>query len=85
MLDRNLLDQVQDIFLHLSSHYTFRITCNLQHEQAQELIEFLDDVAGCSDKLSCQLTETDEPRLEFSLLKEGEETGVTCPRHSRRT
>lgn len=36
----------------------------------------LKDVAGCSDKLSCEVTETEEPKLEFSLLKNGKETGV---------
>ena len=35
------------------------------------MIDFLNDIASCSDKLSCQVTETDEPKLEFTLLKEG--------------
>ena len=40
------------------------------------MIDFLNDIASCSDKLSCQVTETDEPKLEFTLLKEGKETGI---------
>lgn len=76
MLDKNLLDQVQGIFLPLESHYTFHITCDPQSEQGRELIGFLDDVAGCSDKLSCRLTEKEGQRPEFSLLKEEEETGI---------
>ena len=43
---------------------------------AGEMIDFLNDIASCSDKLSCQVTETDEPKLEFTLLKEGKETGI---------
>lgn len=60
----------------MEAQYTFHIVRHPRHESAQELAELLEDVAGCSDKLSCKITETEEPKLEFSLLKEGEETGV---------
>lgn len=60
----------------MEARYTFHITCNPEHEQAGEMIDFLNDIASCSDKLSCQVTETDEPKLEFTLLKEGKETGI---------
>lgn len=76
MLETNISDQVREVFRQLEAHYIFRITCHPEHGQTQELINFLNDVAGCSDKLSCQLTETDEPKLEFTLLKEGKETGI---------
>ena len=76
MLETSILDQVRSIFQQLESRYTFHITYSPAHEQAQELIDFVNDVAGCSDKLSCLVTSTDEPRLEFTLLKEGEETGI---------
>ena len=76
MLETSILDQVRGIFQQLEARYTFHIAYHPKHEQAQELIDFLNDVASCSDKLSCQLTATDEPKLEFTLLKEGEETGI---------
>ncbi len=76
MLETSILDQVRGIFQQLESHYTFHITYHPNHEQARELIDFLNDVADCSDKLSCELTETDEPKLEFTLKKEGKETGI---------
>lgn len=76
MLETSILDQVRGIFQQLESSYTFHITYHPNHEKAQELIDFLNDVAGCSDKLSCRLTETDQPRLEFTLEKEGKETGI---------
>lgn len=75
-LETSILDQVRSIFQQLESRYTFHITYSPRHEQAQELIDFLSEVAGCSDKLSCLLTSTDEPRLEFTLLKEEKETGI---------
>lgn len=76
MLDSNIIDQVRSVFLQLESHYTFHITLHPNHEKAQELVDLLNDVASCSDKLSCRLTETDKPLLEFSLEKEGADTGV---------
>lgn len=76
MLEATILDQVRSIFQPLEARYTFHITCNPEHEQAGEMIDFLNDIANCSDKLSCQVTETDEPKLEFTLLKEGKETGI---------
>ena len=76
MLEATILDQVRSIFQPLEARYTFHITCNPEHEQAGEMIDFLNNIASCSDKLSCQVTKTDEPKLEFTLLKEGEETGI---------
>ena len=76
MLETSILDQVRSIFQQLEARYTFHITYHPKHEQAGELIEFLNDVASCSDKLSCRLTIADEPKLEFTLLKEGQETGI---------
>lgn len=76
MLETSILDQVRSVFQQLESHYSFHITYDPKHEQAQELVEFLKDVASCSDKLSCQLIETGEAKLEFTLLKEGKETGI---------
>ena len=76
MLEANILDQVRSIFQPLEARYTFHITCNPEHEQAGEMIDFLNDIASCSGKLSCEVTETDEPKLEFTLLKEEKETGI---------
>lgn len=76
MLETSIIDQVRSIFQQLESNYTFHITYHSNHGQTQELVDLLNDVATCSDKLSCRLTETDKPLLEFSLLKEGIDTGV---------
>ena len=76
MLETNILDQVRSIFQPLEARYTFHITCNPKHEQARELIDFLNEIASCSDKLSCRLTETETSGPEFTLLKEEQETGI---------
>lgn len=77
MLETSISDQVRSVFQQLEARYIFHITYHPKHEQAGELLEFLNDVASCSDKLSCRTTETDEPKLEFALLKEGRKTGIT--------
>lgn len=76
MLETSIIDQVRSIFQQLEYNYTFHITYHPSHGQAQELVDLLNDVAACSDKLSCRLSETDKPLLEFSLEKEGIDTGV---------
>ena len=44
MLETSILDQVRSVFQQLESHYSFHITYDPKHEQAQELVEFLKDV-----------------------------------------
>ena len=60
----------------MEARYVFHITYHPGHEQAQELIGFLKDVASCSDKLSCRMSEIENPVLEFTLLKDDMETGI---------
>ena len=76
MLDLALKEQIRGIFQNLEATYTFHIVCHPRHDSAQELIDLLKDVAECSGKLSCEITETEQPKLEFSLLKDGKATGV---------
>lgn len=74
MLDTSLKDQLKNIFAVLEAQYTLDIAVAPHHESRQELTEMLADVAECSDKISCQIKEGKE--LEFSLLKNGEPTGI---------
>lgn len=75
MLDTSLTDQLKNIFAGLTSDYTLSITASPRHGSYQEMVEMLDDVARCSDKISCEVREADE-KLEFSLLKNGADTGI---------
>ena len=59
MLETSILNQVRSVFQNLEAQYTFHITCHPRHGNAQELTELLKDVAGCSDKLSCEVTGTE--------------------------
>lgn len=74
MLDSAMKDQLSGIFAGLTAEYIFDITVAPEHDSRQELLGLLNDVASCSDKLSTRLT--DGEGLEFSLLKNGEKTGI---------
>jgi alkyl hydroperoxide reductase subunit F len=76
MLDISIINQVRSVFQIVEARYVFQALCGRNHPQAGELREFLSDFVSASDKLSYTFTETDEPLFEFSLLKEGEETGI---------
>ncbi|MCD8318375.1 MAG: alkyl hydroperoxide reductase subunit F [Paraprevotella sp.] len=76
MLDHDILTQVREVFLHLSFSYIFRATYSPRHEAAEDFRSFLEDVASCSDILSCQWVETEEDKLAFTLVKEGKDTGI---------
>ncbi|MDR3047258.1 MAG: alkyl hydroperoxide reductase subunit F [Bacteroidales bacterium] len=74
MLDHQLKEQLKGIFAVLESNYILDITTPIQHENREELIEMLTDVAETSDKIAIQIQEG--VNLEFSILKEGKNTGI---------
>ena len=76
MLDPDILSQVKQIFAALEHHFTFAITRHPQHESAEEMTDFMHDVASCSDHLECTIESTDEPTLSVALLREGQPTGI---------
>lgn len=75
MLDSAIKEQLRTIFAALEANYTFDITVSPQHESHTELLELLNDVASCSEKLSCRINEG--KGLEFTLLKGEHRTGIT--------
>lgn len=77
MLDTSILQQVTEIFRNLEADYTFRISLSPLREEASGLIEFLNDFATTSPRLSVEKHEAEGDALSFTLLKNGEETGVT--------
>lgn len=77
MLDTSILDQVRGIFAQLEANYTFEIKASDSREEAPELTAFINDVASCSDKISCKTAKAEGNSLELSLLKNGKHTGIT--------
>lgn len=74
MLDNALKEQVKSIFAELSSSYILDIYVSDQHEHRQVLIELLEDLASCSDKIQCSLNKGDS--LAFYIVKDGIRTGI---------
>ena len=77
MLDKNISDQVRGIFASLKSQITFAATSRKDDEKKAGLLEFLNDIASTSEKLSVSFTEKENTQLSFKLLKDGNETGIT--------
>ena len=77
MLDTSILQQVTEIFRNLEADYTFRINYAPLREESSQLIEFLNDFASTSARLKVEKQEAEGDTLAFSLLKNGEETGIT--------
>ena len=75
MLDVSMKDQLTGIFAGLVADYIFDIQVADRHESRAELLELLDDVASCSEKLSCRVSEGEG--LRFALLKNNESTGIS--------
>jgi alkyl hydroperoxide reductase subunit F len=74
MLDTVLKEQLISIFADLHADYTLDITVSPQHESKGELLELLNDVTASSEKITCRIKDGDG--LSFSLLKNGEDTGI---------
>lgn len=74
MLESALKEQLKGIFSGLEGNYTFDIQVASGHESRSELLELLEDVASCSEHLSCKVSEGE--RLEFALLKDDAPTGI---------
>ena len=78
MLDQSILQQVREIFKNLDAHYTFRVIADSHRNETEEMPQFLNDFASCSDHLTCEFNQTfQDNSLEFTLLKDGKETGIT--------
>lgn len=77
MLDTSILQQVTEIFRNLEADYTFRINYAPLREESSQLIKFLNDFSSTSARLNVEKQEAEGDTLAFSLLKNGEETGIT--------
>lgn len=76
MLDKGILDQVKSLLGGLKSEIGIKAVCGAAHTKAEEFGDFLKDFCSCSDKLKLELTVEDNLRLEFTLYKDGADTGI---------
>lgn len=75
MLDPALKEQLKGIFAVLEADYTLDIEVSADHENRNELLDLLNDVADSSNRITCRVKEGS--RLEFKVLKNGQATGIT--------
>ncbi len=75
MLEQAIKSQVTDLFKNLKHHYTFKVKVAPTHPQKDELLDLLNEVASCSEKVSSQIS--DGNGLEFTILKDGNDSAVT--------
>ena len=77
MLDLSIKSQVTNVFQLLEGNYTFEVNYDPTRSDANELVEFINDVVSCSPQLNATFNKNQESNtLEFSLLKEGNPTGI---------
>jgi alkyl hydroperoxide reductase subunit F len=74
MLDIAMKNQLKAVFAELNSYYLLDVVVDPAHESREELIELLEDVASCSDHISCRISEGEG--LQFSLLKNEQSIGI---------
>lgn len=67
MLEQALKEQLKSIFGGLQSRFVFRVEADPAHAAKAELVELLNDVASCSDKI--EVVVVDGASLSFTILK----------------
>ncbi len=75
MLDQSMKDQVTAVFKDLKNNYTFEVLVAPNHPNKAELIELLEDVSSCSDKIIVQISEG--KNLELTILQNDAPTRIT--------
>lgn len=74
MLDSAMKTQLSGIFAGLTANYILDVNVSPKHESHDELLELLNDLASCSEKILVK--ESVGEGLEFNLLKDGSQTGI---------
>lgn len=74
MLEQSLKNQVKEIFSKLTGNFTFHVNVSETHPQRKDLLGLLDDVAACSDNISCDIN-TGEG-LSFTITRDGKRSEI---------
>ena len=75
-LDRQLLDQVRQIFATLKHNYIIRISCDTSSAAGKEMIEFFTEFAGASEKIGIEIEGINSDRAVATLVRDGVPTGI---------
>jgi len=74
MLEQSLKDQITSLFANLTNNYTFQIRVSAAHLQREEVTNMLEEVASCSEKVNCEITDGGD--LSFCILKNGQHSNI---------
>ncbi|WP_282035498.1 alkyl hydroperoxide reductase subunit F [Saccharicrinis aurantiacus] len=74
MLEQAMKDQVISVFSNLEQNYTLKVEVSESHKNKTELLQLLEDVASCSDKITLEVEAGSA--LEFTILKNNEDTNI---------
>lgn len=74
MLDSVLKDQLTTLFKDLSEQYVLDVVVSPTHPKRGELLEMLNELASCSDRITCNLTDGDG--LQFTIIRNGKSTRI---------
>lgn len=77
MLETSILEQVKSVFQNLENTFTLHATVDTAHSNATEMLDFLRSFVTTSPNLSLQEAQNSEGVVAFSILKNGEQTGIT--------
>ncbi|MFI3327581.1 MAG: alkyl hydroperoxide reductase subunit F [Rikenellaceae bacterium] len=82
MLESGLKEQLKGLFSELKHSYTLHIEFHPKHPKGAQMVEFLQDVAECSDKIECKIDTPEgtiaenENLLQFHILRDNLATGI---------
>ncbi len=74
MLEQSVKNQLKDVFKVLKSEYTLQAKVNSEHTSKAELVELLEDLASCSEKINVRVE--DAKGLSVTILKDGKSSNI---------
>ena len=74
MLEQAIKQRIQEVFTRLENDYTLNINVSNNHPQKEQLIQLLNEVATCSDKVTSHIA--NDKGFSFEILKNNEPTGI---------
>lgn len=76
-LEKELLEQVGQIFGSLGHDYIFRLSCNSATEVGKEMIQFFTDFSTASPRLAVEVEDVNSDKAVATLVRDGVPTGIS--------
>lgn len=76
MLEREIRNQVKEVFQNLKSTFVLKTKVDSAHAKSEEFKEFLSDFCSCSPLINLTIEES-KGSLQFSIQRNGNDTGIT--------